>query len=141
MVLVTLIGEDLAVEGGEFTYLGSSNECRNCQLKTVCFNLKPGRRYRIVKPREKQHDCNIHEGKVVVVEVEELPLQTTIEKKLPEGSSTKIKKKECKNIGCDYFEMCTNMGLQPEKSYTIKTVYEKVNCPKGSELYRVDVID
>lgn len=49
MVLVTLIGEDLAVEGGEFTYMGSSNECRSCQLKTVCFNLKPGRRYRIVK--------------------------------------------------------------------------------------------
>ena len=73
MVLVTLVGEQLAVEGEEFTYLGSNNECRNCQLKTVCFNLKPGRKYRITKLRDKHHDCNIHEGKVIVVEVEELP--------------------------------------------------------------------
>ena len=141
MSLVTLIGEELAVEGAEFTYLGSNNECRNCQLKTVCFNLKAGRNYRITKLRDKQHDCNIHEGKVIVVEVDELPIETTIEKKLPEGSSTKIEKKECKNIGCEYFEICTNIGLQSDKSYTIKKVYEKVSCPKGFELYRVDVTD
>ena len=72
MVLVTLIGEHLAVEGEEFTYLGANNECRNCQLKTVCFNLKPGRKYRITKLRDKHHECDVHEGDVVVVEVEEL---------------------------------------------------------------------
>jgi len=141
MVLVTLVGEQLAVEGEEFTYLGSNSECRNCQLKTVCFNLKPGRRYRITKLREKNHDCNLHEGKVVVVEVDELPLTVAVPKELFEGKTTTVKKQACKNIGCDSFEICTNMGLQNGRNYIVKKVYEKINCPKNHELYRVDVTD
>ena len=141
MVLVTLVGEQLAVEGEEFTYLGSNSECRNCQLKTVCFNLKPGRHYRITKLRDKSHDCNIHEGKVVVVEVEELPLTVAVPKEAAEGTSTTVEKKECKHIGCDSFEICPNTALQNGKTYTIKKVYEKICCPKNYELYKVDVTD
>ncbi len=141
MVLVTLVGEQLAVEGEEFTYLGSNSECRNCQLKTVCFNLKPGRRYRITKLREKNHDCNLHEGKVVVVEVDELPLTVAVPTEPSEGNTTTVKKQACKNIGCDSFEFCTNIGLQNGRSYVVKKVYEKIKCPKNHELYRVDVTD
>jgi hypothetical protein len=141
MVLVTLVGEQLAVEGQEFVYLGSNSECRNCQLKTVCFNLKPGRNYRIIKLRDKFHDCNIHEGKVIVVEVEELPLTVAITKESSEGTSATIEKKDCKNIGCDSFEICTTTALQNGKTYTVKKVYEKLACPKNYELYKVDVSD
>jgi uncharacterized protein (UPF0179 family) len=141
MVLVTLVGEQLAVEGEEFTYLGSNSECRNCQLKTVCFNLKPGRDYRITKLRDKYHECGIHEGKVVVVEVEELPLAVAITKELSEGTTTTIEKKDCKNIGCDSFEICINTALQNGKRYTVKKVYEKIECPRHYELYKVDVTD
>jgi uncharacterized protein (UPF0179 family) len=141
MVLVTLVGEQLAVEGEEFTYLGANSECRNCQLKTVCFNLKPGRKYRITKLREKHHDCNIHEGTVIVVEVEELPLTVAITKDLPEGAQTTVEKKGCKNIGCDSYEICTSSPLQNGKTYTIKKVYEKITCPKNHELYKVDITD
>ena len=141
MVLVTLIGEQLAVEGEEFTYLGSNSECRNCQLKTVCFNLKPGRQYRITKLRDKYHECSIHEGKVVVVEVKELPLTVAISKELTEGARTTVEKKECKNIGCDSFEICTITALQNGKMYTVTKVYEKIECPKHQVLYKVDVTD
>jgi uncharacterized protein (UPF0179 family) len=141
MVLVTLIGEQLAVEGQEFVYLGSNNECRNCQLKTVCFNLKPGRDYRITKVREKSHDCHIHEGKVIVVEVEELPLTVTVPKELPVGATTTLEKKNCKNIGCDSFAICTTTAMQNGKMYKIQKVYEKVSCLKNYELYKVDVLD
>jgi uncharacterized protein len=141
MVLVTLVGEQLAVEGEEFTYLGSNSECRNCQLKTVCFNLKPGRQYRITKLREKHHDCNVHEGTVVVVEVEELPLTVSIPRNISEGATTTIEKQDCKNIGCDSYEICTSTALQNGKTYTIKKVYEKIQCPKNHELYKVDIID
>jgi uncharacterized protein len=141
MVLVTLVGEQLAVEGQEFIYLGSNSECRNCQLKTVCFNLKSGRNYRITKLRDKSHDCTIHEGKVIVVEVEELPITVTVTKKPSEGTTTTIEKKECKNIGCDSFEICATTALQNGKTYTIKKVYEKIPCPKNYELYKVDVSD
>jgi uncharacterized protein (UPF0179 family) len=141
MVLVTLIGEYLAVEGEEFIYLGSNNECRNCQLKTVCFNLKPTRKYRITKVRDKNHECNIHEGKVIVVEVEELPLTVAITKEPSEGETTAIEKKECKNIGCDSFEICSNLGQHNGKKYTITKVYGKIECPKHNKLYKVDVTE
>jgi uncharacterized protein (UPF0179 family) len=77
MPLVTLIGEKLANEGAEFLYLGPNNGCRNCKLKTVCFNLKTGKKYKITKIRDKRHNCNIHDENVQVVEVQEL---TTIKK-------------------------------------------------------------
>lgn len=141
MVLVTLIGEQLAVEGEEFTYLGSNNECRNCQLKTVCFNLKPGRKYRITKLRDKHHECDIHEGNVVVVEVEELPLTVAITKELNKEATTAVEKKECKNIGCDSFEICNNIALQNGKIYTVKKVYGKMECLKHHVLYKADVTD
>jgi uncharacterized protein (UPF0179 family) len=141
MVLVTLIGEYLAVEGEEFTYLGANNECRNCQLKTVCFNLKPGRRYRITKLRDKHHECDVHEGDVVVVEVEELSITVAVTKEPTEGTTTTVKKTECKNIGCDFFEVCTIPALQNGKNYTIKKVYGKMECPKHNVLYKVDVTE
>lgn len=141
MVLVTLVGEQLAVEGKEFIYLGANSECRNCQLKTVCFNLKPGRNYRITKLREKSHDCNIHEGKVIVVEVEELPLTVAVSNEPSEGATVTIEKKECKNIGCDSFDICTTTAIQNGKTYTVKKVYEKLSCPKNYQLYKVDVAE
>ena len=76
MPLVTLIGEKLAKKDAEFIYLGPNNECRNCKLKTVCFNLKPGRIYKITNIRDKKHNCNIHEGNAVIIEVLEQPLNT-----------------------------------------------------------------
>ncbi|MBD3263343.1 hypothetical protein GF374_03110 [Candidatus Woesearchaeota archaeon] len=141
MALVTLIGEKLAIEGEEFIYLGPNSECKNCRLKTVCFNLKPGRKYKIEKLREKQHDCNVHEGKVVVVEVSEMPISTAIDKNLPQGTTTKVEKNDCGNIGCNNYEICTNIALQKNKTYKIKKVYGKINCPKGYNLYKVDLED
>ena len=74
MPLVTLIGEKLAKKDEEFIYIGPNNECRNCKLKTVCFNLKPGRKYRITNIRDKRHNCNVHEGTAAVVEVQDIKL-------------------------------------------------------------------
>ncbi|UCF13054.1 MAG: UPF0179 family protein [Thermoplasmatales archaeon] len=141
MALVTLIGERLADEDEEFIYLGPNNECKNCKLKTVCFNLKPTRQYKITKVREKQHNCSVHEGNVVIVEVSELPIVTSIDKKLSERTKITVDKKECKNIGCDYFDICTNKAVQEGKTYTVKKVYEKIECPEGYELYKIELTD
>jgi uncharacterized protein (UPF0179 family) len=138
---VTLIGEKLAKEGNEFIYNGPNNECRNCKLKTVCFNLKQAREYRIIKVRDKQHSCNVHEGKVVVVEVNMLPIFASIDKKISEGSETKINKIECKNIGCDFFKTCVNNVIIKDKKYVIKKYYEKIDCAEDLELYLVELAD
>ena len=72
MPLVTLIGEKLAKENEEFIFLGPQNDCKNCKLKTVCFNLKQNCRYKITKVREKRHSCSLHDGNAAVIEVQEL---------------------------------------------------------------------
>ena len=138
MPLVTLIGEKLAKKEEEFTYLGPNNECKNCKLKTVCFNLKSGRTYRITNVRDKRHNCNVHEGTAVVVEVQEMPLFLAINKKLSEGDESKIENKECKSIGCINYEFC-NVILQKDKKYKIIKIYESIDCPHGYELRKAEL--
>jgi len=140
MPLVTLIGEKLAKEGEEFTYLGPQNDCRNCKLKTVCFNLKPGRQYKITSIRDKRHNCNVHEGNAAVVEVQELPIYTSIDKNVSEGDVIKINKETCKSIGCPNHKFC-GITLQKEKKYKIERVYENIDCPMGFELKRAELIN
>ncbi|MCX6666635.1 MAG: UPF0179 family protein [Euryarchaeota archaeon] len=141
MTLVTLIGEKLAKEDEEFIYLGPNNDCRRCKLKTVCFNLKPGRRYKIIDIRDKRHSCELHEGNAAVVEVQELPIIAAIDKELTEGSTARIERKECKNIGCDNFELCNNLALQKDRNYKITKIYEGLDCPIGHELQKAELAD
>jgi len=141
MPLVTLIGENLAHEDAEFYYMGPNSECRNCKLKTVCFNLKLGRRYKITKVRDKRHVCNVHEGTAVVVELQELPIFTTVDKKLSEGSNSKIEKKDCNNIGCIHYALCKNPAIQKDKNYIIKKIFETIDCPLGYELKKAELTD
>ncbi len=140
MALVTLIGERIAKENEEFTYIGPNNDCKNCKLKTVCFNLKSGRKYKIKKVRDKRHNCKIHEGTVAVVEVEEQPIITAIDKKYTEGAKTKIENIECENIGCKYYYLC-KIKLQRDKKYTISEIYEDIECPIGYKLKKAELED
>ena len=140
MPLVTLIGEKLAKKDAEFIYLGPNNECRNCKLKTVCFNLKPGRKYKITNVRDKRHNCNVHEGTTAVVEVQEMPIVTAIDKKHTQGSETKIIGKDCNCIGCINYDLC-NVFLQKDKKYKIAKVYERIDCPIGYELQKAELSD
>jgi uncharacterized protein (UPF0179 family) len=138
MPLVTLIGEKLAIEECEFIYIGPNNECRNCKLKTVCFNLKPGRKYKITSVREKRHNCSIHEGNAAVVEVQELPIITAVDKKLIEGDNIKFEGETCRSIGCINFELCSTY-LGKDKKYKIIKIYENIECPLGHELKKVEL--
>jgi len=139
MPLITLIGEHLAVAGETFEYLGPNNDCRNCKLKTVCFNLKPGRNYEIVNVRDNKHSCTIHEGFVVPVEVKELPLYSAVPGGLSEGSSTNLETLTCKHIGCSWYELCTNAALQKDKQYSVVKLYETLICPKGYNLQKAEI--
>ncbi len=140
MPLVTLIGEKIAKKDAEFIYIGPNNECRNCKLKTVCFNLKIGRKYKITNIREKRHNCNIHEGTVAVVEVQEMPILTAIEKKLSEGSKIKINNKDCRNIGCNYYDLCS-IPINKDKNFIVKKVIEKIDCPIDYDLQKAEVLE
>ena len=138
MPLVTLIGEKLAKKDNEFVYIGPNNECRNCKLKTVCFNLKKGRKYKIIGIRDKKHNCSVHEGAAAVVEVSQLPIITSADKKLEEGSKSIIKNKECGSIGCVNYKIC-DVSLEKEKNYIIVKIFEDIKCPIGYELQKVEL--
>ena len=138
MPLVTLIGEKIAKKDAEFIYIGPNNECRNCKLKTVCFNLKIGRKYKITNIREKRHNCNIHEGTVAVVEVQEMPILTAIEKKISEGSKIKINNKDCRNIGCNYYDLCS-ISINKDKNFVVIKVIEKIDCPIDYDLQKAEI--
>jgi len=140
MPLVTLIGEKLAKKDAEFVYIGPNNECRNCKLKTVCFNLKTGRKYKVINLRDKRHNCNVHEGAAAVIEVQEQPIITSIDKKHSEGSKSIIEKKECNSIGCVFFEIC-NVTLQKDKQYIVTKIFEELECPHGYNLQKAELKD
>lgn len=138
MALVTLIGEKIAEENMEFVYIGPNNDCRNCKLKNVCFNLKVGRRYKIINIRDKKHSCNVHEGLAVVVEVKELPIITSIDEKYSEGDITTFDKKPCDSIGCAYYDIC-KINLSKEKKYEIVKIFDKITCPISKKLQKVEI--
>jgi len=138
MPMVTLIGEKLAKKDCEFIYIGPNNECRNCKLKTVCFNLKPGRKYKITNVRDKRHNCNVHEGTAAVVEVQDLPIIITVDSKLCEGDLIKMEDKDCRSIGCENYELCST-SLNKAKKYKIIKIFEKIECPLNYDLNKAEV--
>ncbi|MFO8077271.1 MAG: UPF0179 family protein [Thermoplasmatota archaeon] len=139
MAQVTLIGERIAEKDLIFTYQGHLEECRNCKLKNICFNLKQYQRYRIKKVRNKRHSCSVHDGDVVVVEVEKLPLLAAIEKKYSKGSKITMKKRDCEMRSCEFFDLCMSKATQENKKYKIKTVLEPISCEKGYDLQKVEL--
>ena len=135
MANVTLIGEKQAIVGNEFVYCGPLNECRDCKVKTVCFNLKEGRKYRIVHVRDMHHECKIHEAGVKAVEYEELPIDFVIDKKLAiEGAIVEVTRNQCNVIGCKYYEVCTSNALSESAKYNIVSCGESFKCDMDKSL-------
>ncbi len=96
-MVITLVGEKLAKPGLEFIYEGPAEPCKTCRLARVCVgNLEPGRRYRIVRVRNIEHSCPLHEGKVRVVEVVEPPVEVLVDPRTAiVGSKITLKFVDC----------------------------------------------
>ncbi len=137
MAQITIIGEKIAKKDEEFIFVGPQSDCKNCKLKNICFNLKMNYRYKIIAVRDKRHSCSVHEGDVIVVEVEEQPIETTIDEKFTQGSMFTFERKDCDESTCLYHDLCTNEALKPGKKYTISKVLESIPCSKGKSLKRV----
>lgn len=137
-MVVSLVGETQAKVGTTFIFRGPLSECRDCNRKTVCFNLEEGTLYEIVSVRDKHHDCNVHESGVRVVELKKAPIETTLDAKHAiEGSTVSIDREECLNIGCENYRMCFILGQKSNKKFRITKVEGDVNCPEGRSLKAV----
>ena len=135
---VTLIGRTLAKEGQLFTYLGPTPECEPCKLSKICQNLTPGRRYLLKKVRDKEHECPIHEqGKVIAVEVEELPLELSIpDRKALDSAVVTIDEEGCTFRWCENNRLCRFENLPKGTKVFLTSVHEVLSCPKGLKLKR-----
>ncbi len=138
MTEVTLIGERLAKEGLEFVFGGCLSRCQNCEIKISCCGLDKNKPYRIVRVRDKLHDCKVHADKVKVVDVEEIPLRTTLQgPSLIEGSLVTLKEKKCKEIDCENHRLCFPQGIEFGGKYHLEKIEGKIKCPKGYKLSEV----
>ena len=141
MAKVTLIGEDLAQINNEFIFLGPLQDCKDCKLTHICFNLKPYHLYKIVKIRKKRHTCNVHQSSTIVVEVQEQPITVSIDKKHMKGSTISIEQIDCHQKLCKYYDSCQNYAIKPNWKYKIISIIEDINCPKDNSLQLAEVTE
>nr|WP_321497843.1 UPF0179 family protein [uncultured Methanolobus sp.] len=118
---ITLIGSRLAKEGEDFVFMGESRECKKCKLRRTCMNLEPGRKYRVAKLRgETVHDCFIHEGGVLTVEVENSPIVAAIEsRKAVVGSKVSYELPKCTEFDDSVYDILYPEGLKEGDKCTV----------------------
>ncbi len=137
-MVITLVGETQAKLGIHFMFRGPLPECRECNRKTVCFNLEEGTLYEIIGVRDKHHECQIHEGGVRVVELKKAPIEITLDSKHAiEGSTVSLERDECLHIGCENYQACFILGTKNNKKFKITKIVGDVNCPDNRSLKRV----
>ncbi len=135
MSSVTLIGKSLAKEGLRFRFGGCLSKCQDCELKNSCCGLEKNRWYEVVGVRDKDHDCKVHHGDVSVVEVEQIPIETSAnDRSLIEGSVITLEDKECNNVDCENYKLCYPAGIEFGEKYNVEEIGEKLDCAKGKTL-------
>ncbi|PKK86459.1 MAG: hypothetical protein CVT48_00905 [Thermoplasmata archaeon HGW-Thermoplasmata-1] len=134
--IITLLGECQAKKGGRFVYLGHTQTCKECKLRTICFNLEAGKMYEVAAIREKLHDCLLHDTGARVVEVTEVTAhEAAIPEKSANGTAITLNPEDCKNRGCGNWRLCHPDALAAGKTYKIiKIERKKVECPEGHKL-------
>ena len=140
MANVTLVGERWAEVGREFVYLGPNSECRGCNVRTVCFNLREGGRYRIQSLRDTKHPCKVHDSGVVAVEFEELPVQLSLDAgKAMEGAVVTYLGIDCRNNACPHHRVCSQGFIGKNSRVKILSKSDELDCVEGRKLVMVEV--
>lgn len=127
-MVITLVGEKLAKPGMEFIYYGPAEPCKTCRLARVCVgNLEPGRRYKVVKVRNIEHSCPLHEGKVRVVEVVEPSIEILMDPRTAIiGSKISLKFVDCSDP--DKLNLVRPEGLFEGDTVKILEIMGEVDC-------------
>lgn len=141
MAAITLISESQAKQGHRFYYMGPQLDCKECKLKTVCFNLEQGAMYEIKALRDQAHDCTFNEDRVRVVEVEKIPQRTAVPKKSAiEGSVITFQDIECGRMDCSNYRICHPAAVENGKKYSVKEIEGDVDCPIDEKLVFVRLL-
>jgi len=134
--IVTIVGSVFAHEGAEFVYAGKAPECESCKVAKVCHNakLKEGKRSRVMSVRKTKHECAIHEGGALAVEVAE----PTITAVIPTSQATRRTRitytPVCDDVFCKGYPFCHPDGLTDKGRYVVLEVLGPYSeCPKGKK--------
>ena len=138
---ITLIGVDLARKNMEFTFKGPlSGKCDDCRIRNVCFNLEPGKKYKITDVKEQVNPCYVYnKNKVSTIEVEEVKNTYNIQngKRLMEGSSIELRSMKCDYLTCPNIEKCNLINISSKK-IVVNKIEKKLSCPKGYDIREVE---
>lgn len=138
MPMITLVPEEFAEVGRTFDFMGEDPYCKDCRIRTICFNLQPGCRYRIRSLRSTYHNCDAAEGRVRVVEVERIQKPLAVDAKgAMEGATVTFERPECPHIGCPNYKLCCPELPKSGDKVTLVKVGKKLDCALG--LVRVPV--
>lgn len=141
-VKITLIGNELAVEGLEFVYRGELEDCEGCRMFKVCNNLTPKKSYRITGIRNSNVlPCNVHHGGVCAVEVIDSPVMVLIDAKKAILNSEITMDFVCPEIDCPNYDRCFPEGLVENGKYLVTQIMdsEKEFCERGKNLKNVEL--
>lgn len=141
MVLITLVGESQARVGGRFCFMGPQIECKECRLRSVCFNLEQGSMYEITALRDQKHDCMLTEAPAHVVEVVKIPTESAVPRKFAiDGSVITFQIPKCEQLGCDHYWNCHPAGIADGRKCSIVGVGREIPCPAGEKMVSVRMV-
>jgi uncharacterized protein len=140
---VTLIGAMLARPGLEFVYEGGPcSDCETCKVRKVCHNLQAGKRYRIVDVRSNtRHECPVHEGAAIAVDVEEGPVVALISADAAIVNSKISYEFSCPKTNCRSYDLCHPDGIIEREKYVVAEVLGNAPdiCERGRSLKLVEL--
>lgn len=137
--IVTLVGSSQARVGYRFVHVGPAKPCMTCRLFQACVGaLEPGRLYEVMAVRGVKHDCPLHEGGVVVVEVVEAAVEAAIPLKAAvEGLILSYRPLECAIEGCRLVRLCKPAWLRTgDRCKVVKVLESGLPCPRRLSLAR-----
>ena len=138
---ITLLGREQARVGHRFIYSGPLQDCRECQLKNICFNLVEGRRYLVKHVREKAHPCAVFEDGVRVVEVERVPFRAGIPRSMiVEGSVITFHPQGCRSPDCSDYLLERPPDVPDGTRIRIIGILSEHTCPDGRR-FREALVD
>jgi uncharacterized protein (UPF0179 family) len=145
MPRLTLLPPSLAEPGRRFVFRGpnvppgpnSGEECAACPYQKLCFGLEPGHAYVVKGKRTVTHPCELHEGgRVNVVEVEEVPFESSVERRHLRGTAAHWSPIACARPECPNYALCHPQGTQAGTRHQIVEAGEALACPAGFDLVR-----
>lgn len=137
--IVTLIGSGQAKVGTVFIHKGPGSKCGDCEYNRVCVqNIEPGRVYEITGVRDKFLPCKQYETEMRVVEVADAKINSCLPtNQAIHGATITFQAPDCKNEGCESYELCFPLGLKTGDRCDVLEVTEAFECPLGASRRRV----